>query len=79
MRARFLFRVPQPVDLQLPEPTHFPIKLSQPLPVDEPKSKFEEKSVSSVAGFGESSSGSSIQFKKRKLNRGNARQRSDDT
>lgn len=73
-----IFSVPQEIDLQLPEKTNQPPKLAQPVIEDEPRTEFKEKSVTSVEGFDSGCSSSSFQFKKRKINRGNARQTTSD-
>ncbi|XP_069687032.1 WW domain-binding protein 4 isoform X2 [Periplaneta americana] len=55
-------RLPEPVDLQLPEQEYVPIKVPS---VAEPQVKFKEKTLS---GLGEDAGGAGASFKKRKLN-----------
>lgn len=74
-----IFSVPKEIDLQLPEKTNQPPKLAQPVFEDEPRPKFTEKSITSIETFDSgSASDGSFQFKKRKINRSNARQTTSD-
>ena len=77
----FCRRAEKPVDLQLPKPTHIPVKLSQTVD-DEERTEVEFKERI-VTGFDQGTnsatdSGASFGFKKRKFNRNNVRQSTNE-